>query len=160
MPIIRTHADRASVVALGARASRSPHVARSVRQRVERRILPELRADLITGDVVAGQLGGGFYVNTGHVRPSRVAGRRRRRVGRQRERPQRTASSFRVGSTSTRFETPDSVSMDSAALRRPTTRSPSGSRGSSLVAASNCRRTDGRRGLSKPPSRAAFDFPS
>jgi hypothetical protein len=34
-------------------------------QRVERRILPELRADVVTGDILAGQLGGGFYVNTG-----------------------------------------------------------------------------------------------
>jgi hypothetical protein len=44
-------------------------------QRVERRILPELRADLLTGDVVSGQLALGLHVNTGtYVRLAALAG--------------------------------------------------------------------------------------
>ena len=44
-------------------------------QRVPRRVLPELRADLVTGDVVCGAFGGGFHVNTGtYVRLAALAG--------------------------------------------------------------------------------------
>jgi hypothetical protein len=44
-------------------------------QRVERRILPELRADVVTGDVVSGQVAAGFHVNTGtYVRLAALAG--------------------------------------------------------------------------------------
>ena len=43
--------------------------------RVERRVLPELRADLVTGDVISGQLAGGLHVNTGtYVRLALLAG--------------------------------------------------------------------------------------
>ena len=44
-------------------------------QRVQRRILPELRADVVTGDVVSGQIAAGFHVNTGtYVRLAALAG--------------------------------------------------------------------------------------
>ena len=44
-------------------------------QRVQRTILPELRADVVTGDVVSGQIAAGFHVNTGtYVRLAALAG--------------------------------------------------------------------------------------
>jgi len=44
-------------------------------ERFHRRILPELRADVVTGDVVSGQLGAGIHVNTGtYVRLALLAG--------------------------------------------------------------------------------------
>ena len=44
-------------------------------QRVQRRVLPELRADVVTGDVVSGQIAAGFHVNTGtYVRLAALAG--------------------------------------------------------------------------------------
>jgi hypothetical protein len=44
-------------------------------QRTRTRVLPELRADVVTGDVVSGQLGGGLHVNPGtYVRFAFLAG--------------------------------------------------------------------------------------
>ena len=65
---------RRSVIALVALAATLvPGALRA--QRVERRILPELRADVVTGDVVSGQLAGGLHVNTGtYVRLALLAG--------------------------------------------------------------------------------------
>ena len=46
-----------------------------VAQRMPRRILPELRADLTTGDIITGQIAAGLHVNTGtYVRFAFLAG--------------------------------------------------------------------------------------